>query len=139
MTDIFTKEKRSQIMSRVKGTNTSLELVIFKLLKDKGLHFEKHSKTLPGKPDIVFPKRKLVVFIDGDFWHGWKFEDYKYKLTDYWFNKIKSNIIRDRKNKLLLKKEGWRIIRLWEHRIAKNPSGCIKTIQRALLKGTSKQ
>lgn len=129
--DIFSKEKRSQIMSKVKGSNTKLELIIFDLLTKKGIEFEKHAN-LPGKPDIVFRVQKIAVFIDGDFWHGWKFNNYKNKLTNYWFKKISANIKRDKKNKKILKDDGWRIIRLWEHRIAKNPQGCLKTIERFL-------
>lgn len=129
--DRFTKEKRSDIMSRVKSKNTRLELLIFDILRKKGIEFETHYD-VSGKPDLVFPGKKIAVFIDGDFWHGWRFEDYKNKLTDYWYQKISLNIRRDKRNRSKLKVEGWKIMRFWEHRVQKNPYGCVKSLLREL-------
>lgn len=129
--DRITKEQRSKLMSKVKGKNTKLELMLFELLQKNGFLFESHYAIL-GKPDIVFIEKKLAIFIDGDFWHGWKFETYKNKLTKYWLNKIHNNILRDKRNRGQLRKEGWRVIRFWEHRVLKRPFGCISRISKEL-------
>lgn len=125
--DKFTKEKRSEIMSHVKSKNTQLELLIFNILKKNHIKFKSHLDML-GKPDIVFPRQKIAVFIDGDFWHGWRFETYRDKLTDYWINKISNNIKRDKRIRKELKAKGWIILRFWEHRIKKRPESCIKSL-----------
>jgi DNA mismatch endonuclease, patch repair protein len=125
--DIFTKEKRSDIMRKVKGKNTTPELVLFKSFRAAGIKFVKHYG-IEGKPDIAFPKIKLAVFVDGDFWHGWKFDKMKLRLPEYWYKKIRNNILRDRKNRRILRQKGWTVIRVWEHRVKKNPEGCIRTI-----------
>jgi DNA mismatch endonuclease (patch repair protein) len=91
-----------------------------------GLRFRKNVATLPGKPDIVFPSAKVAVFCDGDFWHGRDWESRQEKLSQgtnasYWLAKIGSNIERDARNTALLKKAGWRVIRLWETDVKRNP------------------
>lgn len=86
------------------------------------MRFRKNVKTLPGKPDIVFPRSRIVIFCDGDFWHGRNWTQLKTKLScgansDYWIAKINSNILRDKKNTEILKNLGWRVIRVWESEI----------------------
>ncbi len=118
--DRISREKRSWNMSRIRSKNTKPELLLFKLLRKNGYKFKKHS-SLPGKPDIVFKDIKLAVFIDGEFWHGRKFDQWKVKLSRFWLEKITENIRRDRKNTKLLKKNGWRVIRVWDKKLIKNP------------------
>ena len=80
MSDKLTVQQRSYCMSRVKGKDTSLERVVRSALQKRGLRFRKHIARLPGKPDIIFPKEKIAVFVDGDFWHGYRFPQWKDKL-----------------------------------------------------------
>lgn len=136
--DVFTKKKRSEIMSRIRAKNTKLEIEFLKLLSSqiypKGFRYIKHCSKLPGKPDIVFPKHKLAVFIDGDFWHGYQFAKNKDRLPKkYWLQKIEDNIKRDKKNQIKLRKAGWKVLRIWEHEIKKNPSNAIKKVGSILL------
>lgn len=121
MADIFTTEKRSQIMSLVKGKNTKPEMLAFKLLRRERVHFQRHYDRVPGKPDIAVPSKKLAIFIDGAFWHGRDFEDIKHKLTPYWRKKIESNVLRDRRQKKELRALGWKTMRVWEDELRRNP------------------
>jgi len=132
MVDIFTKEKRSYVMSRVKSKNTGLELKLRKELWKKGYRFRVHYK-IKGNPDVVFPKQKLAIFIDGDFWHGYNWEKLKPKLkNEFWINKIKNNKGRDKKNNKILRKEGWEVIRFWGHEILKSLNKSVAQIEKAL-------
>ena len=104
-------------MSRIKSKNTKPEILVRKFLHSKGFRFRIHDKKLPGKPDIVLTKHKTVIFIHGCFWHGHK--NCKYFVlpktkTQWWKNKINGNIARDTKATKSLKKEGWKIINIWE-------------------------
>lgn len=118
MADRITKEQRSKIMSGIKSKNTSPEL-LFKKILDKGkIKGYKMYPQMLGNPDFVFPKKKLVVFIDGDFWHGYNWKKLgKVPPKKYWQAKIKRTIARDRKYTRQLKKAGWQVIRLWEHEL----------------------
>jgi len=127
--DIFSKRKRSQIMSAVKGENTLLEKEVFLFLKKKRIRFKSHCSALIGKPDIAFPKKKKVIFIDSDFWHGWRYPKWKSKLTsDFWIKKIDANRKRDTKVNRILKKAGWKILRIWEHNLSKKKEESLKGI-----------
>lgn len=132
MTDIFSKEKRSEIMSKIKGKDTKVEVRFRKKLSEviwpMGLRYRKHYKKIPGSPDIAFPKYKLAVFIDGDFWHGWNYLEKRSKLPEFWKKKIERNMERDAKNSKDLKKIGWKTIRLWEHELKKNPEKSVGKI-----------
>jgi DNA mismatch endonuclease, patch repair protein len=117
MADVHSKKVRSYNMSRIRSKDTRPEILVRKFLHSKGFRFKLHDKTLPGKPDIVLPKYKTVIFVHGCFWHGHKGCKYfvvpKTK-TEWWLEKINSNILRDKKAYLLLKKAGWKIINIWE-------------------------
>ena len=119
-------------MSRVKGKHTSLELAVRKALSCVGLRFRNHVKTLPGKPDIVFPSRRLAVFIDGDFWHGYRFPVWRDDLKLFWRKKIALNRERDRRNFAKLRRMKWRVIRVWGHDVKNDLDGVIVKIQRKL-------
>ncbi|MBN1233313.1 MAG: very short patch repair endonuclease [Candidatus Coatesbacteria bacterium] len=130
--DIMSPDKRSNVMSKIKCKNTNPERIIFSLLEEKNLIFQKHYKYLPGKPDIVFTEIKFAVFIDGDFWHGWRFPLWEHKLTEIWRLKIKTNRIRDMKNHSQLRKSGWKVLRIWEHQIEQSPDKCLVKIMKIL-------
>jgi DNA mismatch endonuclease (patch repair protein) len=128
MPDNLTPEQRSYCMSRIKGKDTGLEVQVRSALHMKGLRFRKHVKELPGKPDIVFHKARLAVFIDGDFWHGYRFPLWENKVSDFWKTKISKNRERDRKNHRKLRVMGWTVIRIWQHQIKQDFNGCIEKI-----------
>lgn len=109
-------------MSRVRGTNTSLEKIIFNHLRKSGIYFQKHYRKVSGSPDIALPRKKYCVFIDGDFWHGRRIKSTYHKLTPFWREKIFTNIKRDNRNKRELRKMGWKVLRIWESDLKKNPS-----------------
>ena len=127
-TDIMSHEKRSQLMGRIKSRNTRIEKIITGGLRRKGITNFKREGKLIGKPDLIFSRSRLVVFLDGDFWHGYKFDTWKEKLSPFWYNKILGNIKRDRSVRKQLRREGWLVIRLWEHEIEKNQEKCIQKI-----------
>ena len=116
MTDIFTTEKRSEIMSKISGKETKPEILVRKFLFAHGFRFRKNDKKLPGKPDIVLPKYKTIIFIHGCFWHGHS-KCKKSKLPEtrkeFWEEKINQNIGRDLRNIEELKNLGWNVILIW--------------------------
>ena len=104
-------------MSQIKATNTKPEMRVRKFLHAQGFRYKLHDKKLPGKPDIVLPKYKTIIFIQGCFWHG--HTNCKYYVvpktrTDWWLNKINSNKANDAKAVKALKKDGWKVIIVWE-------------------------
>lgn len=119
MADVFHKEKRSEIMSRIRSKDTLIERTVFKFLRKSRVYFRKHYTKIPGKPDLALPRKKKAIFIDGDFWHGYDYLKRKKRLPEYWRKKIAGNIKRDRKNRTMLKKSGWQILVIWEHDIEK--------------------
>ncbi|MCK5233654.1 MAG: very short patch repair endonuclease [Candidatus Aenigmarchaeota archaeon] len=132
MPDRITKQQRSKIMSHIRSKNTSLELYFRKLLsKDRLRGYRLHYKIL-GVPDIVFVSKKIAIFIDGDFWHGYNWKNlHKIPPKKYWQAKIERNIARDKRYTMQLKKEGWTVLRFWEHDVKKNPDRCIKKVKEA--------
>ncbi len=126
--DIMSPEKRSALMSRIRGTNTGPEKIIMEALRDKGAEFESHCRDLPGRPDIVFRNVELAVFIDGDFWHGWRFPLWEGKLSPKWKEKIAANRERDQRNFRKLRRMGWKVIRIWEHQVENDPEACVQRI-----------
>ena len=117
MTDVFTKLKCSELMSKIRAKNTKPEIAIRKWLHKKGYRFRLHKKDLPGKPDIVLQKYRTVVFVNGCFWHmhyGCKKNRMPKSNLDYWDNKFKKNFTRDKKNCEALKNMGWQVITIWE-------------------------
>ncbi len=112
--DRITTKQRSFIMSRIKSKNTKPELLVFRELRKRKIYFYKHYSKIPGKPDIALPRKKIAVFIDGEFWHGHNFSKLKKRLPNkYWMEKIAKNMDRDRKTRNKLRKNGWRILKIW--------------------------
>ena len=116
MSDIFSKQKRSEIMSKISGKETKPEIQVRKFLFANGFRYRKNDKRYPGKPDIVLPKYKTAIFIHGCFWHGHDCPAGKLPETrkDFWENKINGNVERDKRNKEELEKLGWRVITIWQ-------------------------
>ena len=117
MTDVHDKVTRSYNMSRIKGKNTKPEMLVRKFLFSKGFRYRINDKKLPGKPDIVLPKYKTVIFVNGCFWHGHKNCKY-FKLpktrTDWWKEKIEKTILNDFEKQTQLKNMGYRVLIIWE-------------------------
>jgi DNA mismatch endonuclease, patch repair protein len=123
MADVHSKEVRSYNMSRIKGKDTKPEMLVRKFLFSKGFRYRLHDKRYPGKPDIVLPKYKTVIFIHGCFWHG--HEGCRYFVvpktrTDWWVNKIDQNKLNDLQSVRLLVAESWHIIVIWECELKPN-------------------
>ena len=118
-------------MSKIKSKETKPEQKLRKVLWGLGLRYRKNVKTLPGKPDIVIPKYKLVIFIDGGFWHGYNWEEKKKKIKsnkDFWIPKIERNKQRDRHNNQILESLGWKVFRFWDHAINREFVVCLEKI-----------
>ena len=128
MTDIFTKEKRSDIMSRIKNKNTTPEVVIRKLIYSLGYRYCLHQKDLPGTPDIVFIKKKKAIFIHGCFWHGHccKRGSLPELNKEQWRAKILKNVERDHQSFEALINMGWEYIVIWQCEIKKHKMNEIK-------------
>ena len=119
-------------MARVRSKDTGIELAVRSALHAMGLRFRKHARWLPGTPDIVFPRQKVAVFIDGDFWHGWQFSRWRHKLTPQWAQKIDANRRRDRRNFARLRRQGWLVLRVWEHDVLGDLDGAAERIGNAI-------
>jgi DNA mismatch endonuclease (patch repair protein) len=128
--DVMSPEMRSAVMSRIRSKNTGIERLVFRELRARGVYFSRHVAALPGKPDVVFKKLKVAVFIDGDFWHGWRFPRWCAKLQPYWKARIMTNRIRDQRNFRRLRRNGWTVIRVWEHNVEANPLAAVALILR---------
>ena len=122
MTDIFTKQKRSEIMSKIRAKNTKPEMIVRHFLFSQGFRFRLHQKNLPGSPDIVLKKHKTVIIVNGCFWHGHNncsiFKIPKTRVK-FWTSKIERNKARDISDKKALKKLGWKVIIVWECQLRK--------------------
>ena len=121
MSDIFSQTKRSDIMSKISSKDTKPEILVRKFLFSKGFRYRINVKTLPGKPDIVLPKYKTIIFVNGCFWHGHNCKKGKLPSsnTDFWKEKISNNKSRDAQNSDLLVKLGWKVIIIWQCEISK--------------------
>lgn len=108
-------EQRSALMSRIRGRDTGPEKRMREILQRLGVDFTEQAKGLPGRPDFVLTEPRLAILVDGDFWHGWRFDDWKHKLSPDWRSKIQANIRRDRRNRAALRADGWAVVRVWEH------------------------
>jgi len=122
MADVHSKETRSYNMSKIRSKDTKPELLVRKFLHAQGFRYRLHVKDLPGKPDIVLPKYKTVIFVHGCFWHG--HDGCKYYVvpktkTEWWLNKINGNISKDLSSRELLESKGWKVLEVWECELKK--------------------
>lgn len=137
MSDNLTKEQRHKNMKNICAKDTSIEVILRKALWKKGYRYRKNCKEIPGKPDIVLTKYKIVIFCDGEFFHGKDWEVLKSRLakgdnSEYWINKISRNRKRDDEINKRLLFEGWTVIRFWGKDIKKNTDECVKVIEEAI-------
>jgi DNA mismatch endonuclease (patch repair protein) len=126
-----TTKKSSLLMGKIRSSNTKAEVILRKVVWKCGLRYRLNYKKIAGKPDMIFISKKLIVFVDGDFWHGYKWEEKKPKLKsnkEYWIPKIERNIQRDNEINLKLEKDGWKVLRFWEHEVIKSPQECVSKI-----------
>ena len=116
MADVLTREQRSYNMSRIRGRDTKLELIVRHGLHSRGLRFRLHRGDLPGRPDLAFPKYRAALFLNGCFWHGHDCPMFKWPRTrsEFWRRKISRNRRRDRAAVASLKDRGWRVLTIWE-------------------------
>jgi DNA mismatch endonuclease (patch repair protein) len=134
-------EVTSRIMSAVRGRDTRPEIALRRALHAKGLRFRVQYRSVRGRPDVAFPTRRIAVFVDGDFWHGnaWrlrgdrslKSQFARWRNTDFWLAKIRSNIARDHKVTRELTCAGWTVIRFWESDVVKDLNACVSKVLRA--------
>ncbi len=129
MADIFTPEKRSWVMSRIRGKNTKIDLKMKKSLSNIGYSFKMYPK-MHGNPDFVIERKKIAIFCDGDFWHGYNYESKKKPFKKFWRDKIETNMRRDRRISRKLRRDGWSVLRFWEHDIEKNQEKVVRKIKR---------
>jgi len=131
--DVFSKKKRSEIMSKIRSKDTKIEILFRKVLWKKGFRYRKNSSKYFGKPDLVLPKYKTVIFIDSCFWHNCPKHGYLPKSNlKYWRKKIERNKERDKEVKKHYKKISWKIFRVWEHDIIKQQSIIINKLSKLL-------
>lgn len=133
-----TKEYRSQMMSKIRSTGGKAEVMLAKSLWHRGIRYRKNLKTLPGKPDIAITKHKIAIFVDGEFWHGYDWDNLKHirpkKNREYWIPKIEGNMKRDREVNTKLLELDWLVFRFWERRqVKKNLEECLLKIETAIL------
>ena len=117
MADVLTPKQRSYNMSRIRGKDTKPEEMVRKYLFSQGFRYRKNDARLPGKPDIVLPKYKTVIFVNGCFWHkheGCRYFVWPKNNAEFWKRKIESNVSRDQRNYELLRQAGWKIIIVWD-------------------------
>jgi len=129
MTDVMSSEQRSRNMSRIRGKDTKPELHLRSLLHASGFRFRVHHSGLPGRPDIVLPKYKTVIFVHGCFWH--RHEGCRYTTTpktrpDFWAAKFEATLIRDAKKSDQLRSAGWQVVTIWECELKKNPEAVVR-------------
>lgn len=135
--DRLTPEQRHKAMSRIRGRDTSIEVLLRKALWKQGLRYRISYKKAPGHPDIAMPKYKLAIFCDGEFFHGYQWESLQEKIrtgdnADYWLPKIQRNMERDAQVNRQLEEMGWTVLRFWGKEIQKDTSGCIEKILEAI-------
>lgn len=117
MADVFDRPTRSRVMSRIRGSDTRPEMTIRRFLHSKGFRFRLHVRDLPGRPDIVLPRFRVVIFVHGCFWHqhpNCKFAVMPKTNRVFWEEKLNGNRLRDRRNEQRLRREGWRVFTIWE-------------------------
>lgn len=127
----YTTKERSNLMSKIKSQDTKPEQKLRKFLWSRNLKYRKNVRQLPGKPDIAISKYKLVIFIDGEFWHGYNWTSKKTKIKtnrDFWIPKIERNIQRDCFNNEFYIENGWTVFRFWEHEINKEFNLCVNRL-----------
>lgn len=134
MPDVFSAEKRSWIMSRVRNADTEPELVLRRALWQSGVRgWRIRPRSVLGAPDVVFPRLRLAVFVDGGFWHGHPRRFRFGRSGAFWDMKIAGNIARDRRTRSKLRRQGWSVIRLWDFDVRRSPERAAGRVQSKIL------
>ena len=134
MVDVLTPEQRSRNMSAIRSKgNETTEQKFARLLRREHVTGWRRHLPLPGKPDFVFLKQRVVVFVDGCFWHGCpKCYRRPTSNTSYWDEKLRKNVARDNSRRGRLRRNGWRVLRIWEHSLKSNPDACVRRVAKTL-------
>ena len=133
--DNLTRPQRRKNMQNIRSRNTVPERMLTRALRSENLYFARNASSLPGKPDIVFRRKKVAVFVDSDFWHcNPRYFIMPRTNVKYWKGKIAQNKKRDKEVNYILRKSGWKVVRIWEHEIKKNPEESCRKIIRVLSK-----
>lgn len=135
MSDNHTPEQRKKNMQAIRCKDTSIELLLRKELWGRGLRYRKNVRTLPGKPDIVFLRKKVAIFCDSEFWHGYDWETRKSQIKtnrEYWIPKIERNIEHDKEVNFALEELGWKVLRFWGKDIQNNLSKCADMVEETI-------
>ncbi|EGO2559050.1 TPA: very short patch repair endonuclease [Enterococcus faecalis] len=132
-----TKGYRSKMMSKIRSTGGKAETLLAKRIWHEGYRYFRNYKKLPGKPDIAITKYKIAIFVDGEFWHGYDWDNQKLKRIhtnrDYWIPKIEKNMAKDKQVNEELRNMGWIVIRFWEkHEVLKNINECVLEVKEAI-------
>jgi DNA mismatch endonuclease (patch repair protein) len=138
-----TTKYRSKMMSKIHSTGGKAETILGKAIWHKGIRYFRNYKKLPGKPDLAITKYKIAVFVDGEYWHGYNYDEIKsgkrvHRNREYWLHKISYNMNHDKEVNAELEKRGWTVIRFWErHQVLKNLDDCVNEITAAISKQRS--
>lgn len=142
MADVFSKAKRSWVMSRIHGKHTTPERTLRSLLHRAGYRFSLHASALPGRPDIVLPKYRTAILVHGCFWHrhpGCCFATTPANNRAFWLAKFAGNVERDRRKATALRQLGWSVITVWECRLERDPAGVVRSVERRLASRRARQ
>lgn len=134
MTDRVSRQTRSTIMSRIRKYDSVPEMTLRKALWRRGLRgWRLYRQDIPGNPDVAFVRHRLAVFVDGCFWHRCpKCFRRPHSRLRYWDSKIEGNVARDKIRRMLLRKQGWRVVKFWEHQVLADPECCAAKVERML-------
>ncbi len=139
MADRLSASQRSALMARIRGKDTKPELAVRSILHAAGFRFRLHAKQLPGRPDLVLPKHRAVVFVHGCFWHRHgRCRDGRSTPSSnqaYWGPKFERNVARDRRVKQALRRRGWRVITVWECQVKRDPEAILLRVAKQLAGG----
>lgn len=125
MADVFSSEKRSEVMSKIRNKDTKIEKIVSEWLSNFGYNFKLNDRSIPGAPDIVIPEIKTAIFINGCFWHvheNCKYSTIPKTRTEFWVKKLNSNVSRDKQKTLELESHGWNVLTIWECELKNDPS-----------------
>jgi DNA mismatch endonuclease (patch repair protein) len=132
MPDTLTPAQRRKCMQSVRTRGTGIERIVGSALHQRGYRFRKNVRSLPGSPDLVLARYRVAIFVDGDFWHGYRFPLWQHTVSQFWVEKIEKNRRRDQRSFRRLRKAGWRVLRIWEHEIEHDLSGVLARITACL-------
>ena len=136
--DRLTPDQRHKNMAAIKNKNSEIECILRKILWDNGYRYRKNCLKVYGKPDICFPSKKIAIFCDSEFWHGYNWKEQKKTIhsnQSFWLKKIERNMERDEEVNKKLEKDGWIVLRFWGNVIKKDPMSCLYKIQKVLERG----